>query len=130
MNMRWATRTLSARLPILGLIVVGALLAGVLLGVNLPFGSKPLTLVRGTAYVDPSGRTGTFQASRGGVTAVIPAGVAWVDRSGKSVIGAPPSCLRPRKGEDLVDASVEAGYSWLRAADGTSFPVVGWIRCL
>ena len=128
--MQRAKRTLSVRLPILVLIVVGALVVGVLLGVNLPFGSKPLTVARGTAYLDGLGGTGTFQTSHGEVSALIPAGVPWVDRSGNREIGSVPSCLRPRKGEDLAHASVEAGYTWLRAPDGGPFPVVGWIRCL
>jgi hypothetical protein len=111
-------------------LAVGALVAGVLIGMNLPFGSKRLTVAQGTAYLQDGIGSGTFQADRGGVTALIPSDIPWVDASGRSEVGSVPSCLRASGDGALPQAHVEAGYAHLRSPDGSGVLIVGWIRCL
>lgn len=115
----WARRTVTLRVGLVVLAVVCLLAVGALVGLNLPFGAKPLTVAKGTAHLTVSG-DGTFQADRGGVSAYIPH---------ERGTGELPSCLR-HKEDQAVSAKVEAGYAELRAPDGSGSYVVGWIRCL
>ena len=78
----WARRVVVVRLPVLIAVAIGALVAGGLIGVNLPFGATPMTVSRGTAAFSHGDHLGTIQANRGGVSALIPGEVAWLDRSG------------------------------------------------
>ncbi|SDR70375.1 hypothetical protein SAMN04489717_0160 [Actinopolymorpha singaporensis] len=126
----WASRSFVVRLPIGIAAIVGALLVGGLVGVKLPVGAKPVTVSRGTAFFRNTDNLGTFQANRGGVSALIPGEVEWTDRSSRRESGSVPSCLRRRGEEAVAQASVEAGYTWLRLPDGGSSLIVGWIRCL
>jgi hypothetical protein len=126
----WARRNVVVRLPAGVAVIICALLIGGLIGVNLPFGAKPVTKSRGTAAFVHAKGVGTFQADHGGVSALIPGEVGWVDSGGRREFGSVPSCLRRHGDEDVSQASVEAGYTWLRLPDQGSFPIVGWIRCL
>jgi hypothetical protein len=125
-----ALRNLAVGIPVVVALGVCALVAGVLIGLNLPFGSKPLTVTQGTAAFRHHSGSGTFQADRGGVTALIPSDVPWVDASGRSEVGSAPSCLRASGDAAVAHARVEAGYAWLRGPDGSGVLIVGWIRCL
>ena len=126
-----ARRDVVVRLPVCVALIICALLVGGLIGVKLPFGSKPATVSRGTAAFKLAKGVGTFQANHGGLSALIPAEVAWVDRSGRREYGSLPSCLRRHSpDENVTQAAVEAGYTWLQLPDKGSVPVVGWIRCL
>lgn len=127
---RWADRTVVARLPVAVAVVVGALVVGSLIGLNLPFGSKPVVVGRGSAAFIHARHLGTFDASRSDVTALIPGEVSWTDRNGNHEGGSLPSCLRARGHQAVTMAPVEAGYTQLRLPDGSSSMIVAWIRCL
>ena len=126
----WTQHTVAIRVPAAIAVVAAALVAGSLIGVNLPYGSHPLTVTRGMAYYKLAEHSGTFQADRGGVSALIPGEVAWVGRDGTSESGSLADCLRRRGDEAVTQAQVEAGYAHLRHPDGGGSLIVGWIRCL
>jgi hypothetical protein len=125
-----ARRDIRFGVPVVVALVLGALVAGALIGVNLPFGSKPLTVARGTAYFSSAVGKGTFQTEDESVSALILPEVGWVDRSGRGEFFSVPSCLRGTGEPAAAQASVEAAYTRLRLPEGRSMTVVAWIRCL
>lgn len=123
-----AVRTVRLGIPALIAIVLAAGVLGGIVGFKLPFGAKSPMVQLGVASVGTDG-SGTFQADRGGASALLPAEIAWADRFGTQHSGGRPTCL-VTPGDDVVDAKVEAAYIQARGPEGGSYPIVTWIRCL
>ncbi|WP_157544897.1 hypothetical protein [Microtetraspora fusca] len=115
----------------LALIAVAAALLGGFVATYLPFGTVPLRVAEGQAWLMADGEEGSFQADNG-VTAAFRANMVWTDAGGQTTVGGRPSCLWDAQAHEPRSrgARVEAGYRWVKTPDGISFPIAAWLKCL
>ncbi|GGO16419.1 hypothetical protein GCM10011574_39000 [Microbispora bryophytorum] len=114
----------------LAVVVVVALFAGGFIATRLPFGTVPLRVAEGHAFLTSEGKKGAFQADNG-VSSSFYGNVVWTD-AGQPTVGGRPSCLWDKQTNSPrpAGARVEAGYRWVRTPDGVSLPIVAWLKCL
>ncbi|MEU8275011.1 hypothetical protein ACFYOK_08525 [Microbispora bryophytorum] len=113
----------------LAVVVVVALFAGGFIATRLPFGTVPLRVAEGHAFLMADGEKGAFQADSG-ISASFYGNVVWT-AAGQTTVGGRPSCLwdKQTKSARPAGARVEAGYRWVRTPDGVSLPIVAWLKC-
>ncbi|GIH69557.1 hypothetical protein Mth01_18100 [Sphaerimonospora thailandensis] len=115
----------------LALVTVVAALVGGFVATYLPFGTVPLRVAEGQAWLMADGRVGSFQADNG-VTTAFSADLVWTNANGQTTAGVRPSCLWETQAHAPLSrgAKVEAGYRWVKTPDGVSSPIVAWLKCL
>jgi hypothetical protein len=105
-------------------VALMAALVGVLVGNNLSWGSKSLTVERGTAVLlNKATGLASFKGEDGTDPSFDADSVFW-SNNGVSGDGSPP-CLRSQN----RPVSVDAGYTWVELPGGGSSPVLVWLRC-
>lgn len=107
-----------------GALMLAVLIGGVV-GFMLPQTTTQLVVESGEATLNGAGTGGSFQADSG-LTAMLPADVAWVDTPPSAHNFSRPDCLWDGGSRS---SRVEAGYTWVETPEGLRYPIVGWLRC-
>lgn len=111
-------------MPFVILAVVVALIVGLFVGSQLPWGRVPLTVAEvvivlhddATGFVSFDGQDGTQLSFR-------VQSVAWTE-GGQEGEGSAPPCLQEGK-----KVAAEVGYRWVRLPDGGARPFPLWLAC-